>query len=77
MDRRRFLRNTSLVSTAMLMPRFLHAMPKAPGSKGRILVVVQLTGGNDGLNTVVPYHNDVYYRERPVLGSCAIGPLDD
>jgi uncharacterized protein (DUF1501 family) len=68
MDRRKFLRNTGLVSTALLMPRFLQAMPNATGTKGRILVVVQLTGGNDGLNTVVPYRNDVYYRERPVLG---------
>ncbi len=67
MDRRRFLRTTSMVSTAMMMPRFLHAMPKAHGGNGRILVVVQLTGGNDGLNTVVPYRNEIYYRERPVL----------
>ena len=33
----------------------------------RILVVVELTGGNDGLNTVVPYRNDAYYRARPTL----------
>ena len=33
----------------------------------RILVVVELTGGNDGLNTVVPYRNDEYYRARPTL----------
>lgn len=33
----------------------------------RILVLVQLAGGNDGLNTVVPYTNDDYYRKRPVL----------
>ena len=34
----------------------------------RILVVVELTGGNDGLNTVVPYRNDAYYNARPTLG---------
>ena len=34
----------------------------------RILVVVELTGGNDGLNTVVPYRNDEYYRVRPRIG---------
>ena len=33
----------------------------------RILVVVELTGGNDGLNTVVPYRDDAYYRARPTL----------
>jgi uncharacterized protein (DUF1501 family) len=36
-------------------------------SKGRILVVVQLDGGNDGLNTVVPYRDDDYRRRRPNL----------
>ena len=34
----------------------------------RILVVVELSGGNDGLNTVVPVRNDEYYRVRPTLG---------
>ncbi len=34
----------------------------------RILVVVELTGGNDGLNTVIPYRNDAYYKARPTLG---------
>ena len=46
---------------------------------GRILVVIELAGGCDGLNTVVPYTNDFYYQERPTL---AIDPnsvlaLDD
>ena len=33
-----------------------------------ILVAVELSGGNDGLNTVVPYGNDEYYRQRPTIG---------
>jgi len=33
----------------------------------RRLVVIQLSGGNDGLNTIVPYRNDVYYKNRPKL----------
>jgi uncharacterized protein (DUF1501 family) len=33
----------------------------------RILLLVQLAGGNDGLNTVIPYQNDIYYQKRPVL----------
>ncbi len=37
-------------------------------SPERILVVIQLGGGNDGLNTVVPYLNDLYYKMRPLLG---------
>jgi len=35
---------------------------------GKILVVLELSGGNDGLNTVVPYADDAYYRHRPNIG---------
>ena len=35
---------------------------------GKILVVLELSGGNDGLNTLVPYADDAYYRHRPKLG---------
>ena len=59
------------------MPLFLRQMAGAlaadalEGNDGerqeRILVVVELTGGNDGLNTVVPYRDDAYYRARPTL----------
>jgi len=46
---------------------------------GRILVVVELSGANDGLNTVVPYADDAYYRARPKLGIRAekLRKLDD
>jgi uncharacterized protein (DUF1501 family) len=45
------------------------AAAQAPADTGsRILVVVELSGANDGLNTVVPYTNDAYYRARPKLG---------
>ena len=37
-------------------------------SNDNILVVLQLTGGNDGLNTVVPFADDAYYRARPKIG---------
>ena len=37
-------------------------------SNGKILVVLELSGGNDGLNTVVPYGDDAYYRQRPKIG---------
>ena len=47
--------------------------------KDPILVVVQLSGGNDGINTVVPYGDPHYYDERPSLGipSDAVLALDD
>lgn len=69
-NRRRFLQVGSLASASVLMPKFLKALEKdkmvPPGNK--ILVVIQLSGGNDGLNTVIPYRNDIYYRSRPTLG---------
>ena len=46
---------------------------------GRILVVLELSGGNDGLNTVAPYGDDAYYRLRPTIGLKAAGlrKIDD
>jgi uncharacterized protein (DUF1501 family) len=41
----------------------------ADGSRSnRILIIFELSGGNDGLNTVVPYADDAYYRARPQIG---------
>lgn len=37
-------------------------------ASGKVLVVLELSGGNDGLNTVVPYADDAYYRNRPNIG---------
>lgn len=37
-------------------------------SNGKILVILELSGGNDGLNTVVPYADDAYYQHRPEIG---------
>jgi uncharacterized protein (DUF1501 family) len=44
------------------------ATPAAAAEGAPILVVVELSGANDGLNTVVPYADDAYYRARPKLG---------
>ncbi|GAA4320345.1 DUF1501 domain-containing protein [Flaviaesturariibacter amylovorans] len=69
-QRRTFLQTGSLATAALMVPKFLKAFEAPafvpPGNK--VLVVLQLSGGNDGLNTVVPVRNDLYYRERPRLG---------
>jgi uncharacterized protein (DUF1501 family) len=68
--RREFLQAGSLAATSFMLPKFLKAFEKPmmvpPGNK--VLVVLQLSGGNDGLNTVIPVRNDIYYRVRPRLG---------
>ena len=79
--RREFLR-TSVLGGAVTwtVPAFLsqtfnalhadaaNAFQPATGKDGTILVVLQLAGGNDGLNTVVPVTNDHYHKARPTLG---------
>ena len=56
---------------AMVDPEDIKRTQQASGKDGKILVIVQLSGGNDGLNTVVPYTDDQYYRSRPSLGKPA------
>ncbi len=42
-------------------------LPGLPGGDDRVLVVINLQGGNDGLNTVVPHGKPHYYQMRPTL----------
>jgi uncharacterized protein (DUF1501 family) len=82
--RRDFLRvlgATGLVSLHGLPPRFLSRALAAEGNKPgeRVLVLIQLAGGNDGLNTVVPYADPIYHRARPALaiGEGSVLKLND
>src|ERR1039458_1970030 len=80
--RREFMRRTVLGSAlTWTVPAFLadtfsalqaqaadSATQIATGKDATILVVLQMAGGNDGINTVVPYANDFYHKARPKIG---------
>ncbi|MFI5456479.1 MAG: hypothetical protein ACHRXM_13600 [Isosphaerales bacterium] len=61
-------KGSSLVALNATVPQFVSrtAQAAAPG-KDNILVVLEMTGGNDGLNTVIPYADDLYHKARPTL----------
>src|SRR5580692_6168624 len=83
--RRQFLRTTVLGSAlSWTVPAFLantfaalqseaadSSTQIVTGADNTILVVLQMAGGNDGINTVVPYSSDDYHRARPKLGLLA------
>jgi uncharacterized protein (DUF1501 family) len=89
MKRRSFV--TSALSIAFLggnarvaLAQVAGAAPPLPGFSGaadpdNVLVVVQMSGGNDGLNTIVPYSDDAYHRVRPAIGipAAAVLKLND
>ena len=68
--RREFLQVGSLATASLMVPNFLRAFESknmVPAGN-KVLVILQMSGGNDGLNTVIPYRNDIYYKSRPRLG---------
>src|SRR5215472_14231940 len=92
LSRRAMMKDGLLVVTAgMIMPSiFVRAVRAAHNaieegdhlafaSQGLTLIVVQMAGGNDGLNTVVPYTDSTYYSARPTLAlkQSAIFTLND
>lgn len=80
--RRHFLRTSILGgAVAWTLPAFVDrtfaalnnaaagsAIQTATGRDSTILVIIQLSGGNDGLNTVIPFSDDAYHRARPNIG---------
>jgi len=68
--RKEFIQIGSLATASLLLPKFLKAFEgKTMVPLGnKVVVILQLSGGNDGLNTVIPVRNDLYYKARPKLG---------
>jgi uncharacterized protein (DUF1501 family) len=64
----RSLKTSTLLACAPAVPQFLaNTAWAADGGKDTVLVVLEMGGGNDGLNTVIPYGDDLYHKARPTL----------
>jgi len=77
MDRRSFLRNLGMIAGAGSVSMALGNIPLRAFSRsflniqavnGKVIVLLQLSGGNDGLNTIIPMEDSLYYNARPSLG---------
>jgi len=68
MNRRAFLKDgVAAFTISFAAPAFLSDLARAQGASSRNLVVLDLTGGNDGLSMLVPYTDSAYYSRRPTL----------
>jgi uncharacterized protein (DUF1501 family) len=66
--RREFFKNgVAAFTVSFAVPEFLSDLARAQGTASRNLVVLDLSGGNDGLSLLVPYTDAFYYSRRPTL----------
>jgi uncharacterized protein (DUF1501 family) len=81
-SRRNFIGTSLLATGSLMVPKFLKAFERVNMTNlnaEKKLVVIQLSGGNDGLNSIIPYRNDIYYKLRPTLAipKTLVLPLND
>jgi len=68
LTRREFVKNgVAAFTVSFAAPAFLSDLARAQGATGRNLVVLDLSGGNDGLSMLIPYNDAAYYSRRPTL----------
>lgn len=87
MNRKDFIRKSMFaIGGALFLPRVLQPLWGQPiirdlreAFNNKTIVIINLSGGNDGLNTVVPYTNDIYYQLRPniCIPSTSVLPISD
>lgn len=65
----RTLKGSSILAlgNGLVVPRFLANTAQAADAGDTTLVIIEMTGGNDGLNMVIPYGDDLYHKARPTL----------
>ncbi len=71
MNRRNFIKRSSLATGGLFfVPQFVKAFEQNTSKifNPKKVVIVQLKGGNDGLNTIIPFRNDIYYQKRKDIG---------
>jgi uncharacterized protein (DUF1501 family) len=74
--RRAFVKNgVAAFTVSLAAPRFLSDLARAQGASSRNLVVLDLSGGNDGLSLLIPYTDTFYYSRRPTLAIPAASVL--
>lgn len=65
-NRRRFIGRSASIAGLTMLPSWVQGGEQQ--AEAPILVAIELSGGNDGLNTIVPYADDAYYQARPTIG---------
>lgn len=79
MNRRKFMHLTGAAAIAGAVPDIALAAAPRQTHQPRIVVLVELKGGNDGFNTLIPYDDDHYYKHRPgiAIRKSDLIPLQD
>ncbi len=87
MQRRDFLKRAAqagalvpIASTGLLASPLTHSFLRPAAVSDRVLVLINLNGGNDGINTVIPFNDPIYFESRPTIAiskTDALGITDD